>query len=1056
MHAKNNPTQPSITPTSNTSCTSGKSILETPKENLSQTETPYNKILCTSCHSEWNRDLMLAPNTTQVIKHLDINVQYIYCPNCNVLLLQCVHCSKNVIMKKNAIRDIKGHIQRTHNGEYVGNKNDSWDNGGNFCPLFVDDQSSNEQSSIPDEEESSTPPSTIMHNSTEHHDDYADTVNFTSLDDMMFEEDFFNEFNANEDNDVGEMDQLNSTNTNTTHLYQFQTHDFSYFGRLSNQFYFYEEYLHGKHGGKRGIVFRCFTRLMCVSDISSEEEARLVFQIAKLLFNCTRKYSDLTMNVISSIISMYQCAQSKLSIRIPTNVREAHSMILSGRFSLFDNIPNVDAIRIGNHACISLNMLLDHVLGHGIELAWLQDSTGHQNTDGINGTRKAQELLQKLRTSSVTLDTPTVVAIGHIILWSDGFLRTWVKQKDNSIWILTATICPPMGYALSPFHTYCLAIGNSQEKHDRVIDYYMRELRTMRIAKQRYCAIQNTFISTAFDLLVYIADRPERDSILHTLNGGTYGKRSRHAAYIDQAKLPSCRTCSQKLILHVRNTRTQHRNTHHVVCNRCCNWEFYAGSNALNYHPCPKAYPRTLTQNHNPVPDTRSIAETHIIPRELSFQWLRCGADLAYHELRQGNWLKSNAEIYLKSMAINHATIETIWKKSQNYKKNIPDESEHIPLIWKSDYDFDIFVDCVMHQIFHGVVPSVMEIVHKHLTSLTCCATFFDIVNPSLLSCALLRLSYCKLKNLPPTLWLAEDVLGFTRIIQFVYGKILLHDLIENDVVKTSIMEMINALHVMCAVIMTKTAVCTETISIHIKIFLNACHHFCKCVHDDTIADFWKTKCNFVSLLNLPKQINDYGSVRFYWEGSRERFIQEVKRVLLSLRKTQTYLSKKLILLHKMTAFNWMINQFDIPDDTHYKPRLFYVYKSKNSILEKFRSGDCISGFHLEEYPQQVNVAYADGRFNIHFMAFTFSFGVSRVSLCGMFYCKFSEIDMPPIRTTKKEVFDITDIGALMVPYSDPKTDFNNQYSIVYSDWDVLRSNGQKGLPELCRGMFNN
>ena len=73
-----------------------------------------------------------------------------------------------------------------------------------------------------------------------------------------------------------------------------------------------------------------------------------------------------------------------------------------------------------------------------------------------------------------------------------------------------------------------------------------------------------------------------------------------------------------------------------------------------------------------------------------------------------------------------------------------------------------------------------------------------------------------------------------------------------------------------------------------------------------------------------------------------------------------------------------------------------------------------------------------------------------------MFYCKFSEIDMQPIRTTKKEVFDITDIGALMVPYLDPKLEFNNQYSIVYSDWDVLQSNGLKGLPELDKHMFNN
>ena len=44
------------------------------------------------------------------------------------------------------------------------------------------------------------------------------------------------------------------------------------------------------------------------------------------------------------------------------------------------------------------------------------------------------DLLQKLKQRT---GSKRGVYYGYMIFWSDGFLTSWVKQKDNSAWILT-------------------------------------------------------------------------------------------------------------------------------------------------------------------------------------------------------------------------------------------------------------------------------------------------------------------------------------------------------------------------------------------------------------------------------------------------------------------------------------------------------------------------------------------------------------------------------------------------------------------------------------------
>ena len=71
-------------------------------------------------------------------------------------------------------------------------------------------------------------------------------------------------------------------------------------------------------------------------------------------------------------------------------------------------------------------------------------------------------------------DKPT--KYGSFILWSDGFIRSWVKQKDNNVWIMTITIPDLDGYSSLKYHTYCVAIKKPSNGHQPVIDFYLKEV----------------------------------------------------------------------------------------------------------------------------------------------------------------------------------------------------------------------------------------------------------------------------------------------------------------------------------------------------------------------------------------------------------------------------------------------------------------------------------------------------------------------------------------------------------------------------------------------------
>ena len=63
-----------------------------------------------------------------------------------------------------------------------------------------------------------------------------------------------------------------------------------------------------------------------------------------------------------------------------------------------------------------------------------------QRKHGIHGSPAMREILKTL---NLIDDHGSFMHVGWYVLWSDGFIRSWIRQKHNNVWILIMTFPDP-------------------------------------------------------------------------------------------------------------------------------------------------------------------------------------------------------------------------------------------------------------------------------------------------------------------------------------------------------------------------------------------------------------------------------------------------------------------------------------------------------------------------------------------------------------------------------------------------------------------------------------
>ena len=263
---------------------------------------------------------------------------------------------------------------------------------------------------------------------------------------------------------------------------------------------------------------------------------------------------------------------------IPTDNQSAEDILKEHRFGIFGNLPHEKVEIINNHACISMIGLVQHLMAHEIPIGFTEETDLPGDTrrrQSSHGCKAMEELLARMKEINVKR-TPT--KYGFFLLWSDGFVRTFVKQKDNNVWIITITISDPDGNATTKYHTYCLAVGKSSNDHQPVIEYYLKQVEQLMRGVSMFDLQSGKRVNVQMGLLAYIADRPERHAILNQADGGIFGKRTLWCANIDHKRLPYCDICFSKELKALLND--QFSESPLTPCGRCCQWDMNSSSNA--------------------------------------------------------------------------------------------------------------------------------------------------------------------------------------------------------------------------------------------------------------------------------------------------------------------------------------------------------------------------------------------------------------------------------------------------------------------------------------------
>ena len=602
--------------------------------------------------------------------------------------------------------------------------------------------------------------------------------------------------------------------------------------------------------------------------------------------------------------------------------------------------------------------------------------------------------------------------------------------------------------------------------------------------RKYYCASRKKWIFIKICVLAALADRPEKAFVLKICLLGTYGKIASWAASFDPDQLSDCKQCFRKRI--EKTLLDRYSKVDLGLCRHCAQWDLESESPSMACNHVPEHYPRIQADGSPDAPKGRSTFETQIDPIKQTFEFLRMAVLFAAFNVAAGVWTKTTMNVYLRTCSVAKTVRDYVWQvsKSQNAITTLEEIIEEdgevsdgfqpktnemyiAPYIWYSKLVMSSYVDCGMHLVFHGVLAYTVEVMERFITDHKLSNQFLDLVNDYLDDIEGHRLEWCKVKTFPKKQWLGENELGLARLLPFVYGmffeNISLPDNTNtSEQSVTGAKQMLHSLHVLICILMSTDDPNDTEILNHVKVFLSCCHRFARCYWDKSVEPFWSKTGNFPTLLCLADQRKRHGPVRWYWEGTSERFIQQLKKVLESMQRSQNYFARKLSVMHRRTAFRWIRDNISETTEENASDtgttRNYYQYGSIDEIKRRLKAGCPLSGFTIPGWGDGVVlVAFGENRRSgkMHVAGIQMNHETQQKKLLGAVYCE-CELDEEEFWMMDKDVESVEQIitsYCLMLPLVG-RGKFTGEFTYVYSDWDVNGEDLKKRLPYLCRMIF--
>ena len=810
------------------------------------------------------------------------------------------------------------------------------------------------------------------------------------------------------------------------------------------------------------INYHIKTAMFCCS-LSSCQQAQLG-EICEMLLNNinngSNEYSPFTMS------------------RIPVSSIDVDRFYLKRSTSIAQNLPIPKIIELDDHACVSIKEVIYHVLYFSIPIDGFlinDTSSDYKNiipSSSLVSKTKISNLIRtqvksRLQTNGLS---PLIIPI---VLWSDDFEPNHVKQHKKSTWIKTITVAPPHECQTSTKHTYVICLGPKDKDHEIVNKYFADELKELSSPTYMYCKATNNNIPVVVKVLAISADRPERCALNCMLgHGGTTSRRWRYSAYVNQSKLKSCRQCLRERIKSSREEASK-------FCSNCYDWDYNHPNMCVRK---PSDYPCSQHPDSPSPPRGREVENVSLLyPIELTYDVMIQGVRLCFFNCFQGYWTKASAMTYLKSIGVNESYgHNNVYLPAIRCRRNITKVSDNVfdnlifPVHWNCGISLDQCIDTPMHQLFQGIVKSVMEKTMSWLTQKdnSHYKAFGDYVNSSLSMIHDIGLNWCRMepfmRGRSYTLggWQAEQYVAFTRCIILVYSAI--RDVVGDDEVGIDEHEcMVQALLSLICLLMSDDDIDSSLLLKHIKVFLSSCDMFeqkAYIMNDDDA--FWYTKGNFLSLLNLPQQIAKFGSIRMYWEGSRERSIQQIKPFLMNIRQTASYFKTKINYMYVSETLH-TINQINMQHISklgstssqrgYEKHSPFKTYSAHDNIMTLLDSNNVISVVYLS-YAQQSPRFYICQRTKSPKICSLWEvkfFDNEGFNKCGMWY---SPIEIFLVNNdenlTQHDIHLLSDDFAVLCPCISSNKQLHKYYTVICQSWKYRNKYNELSFPSLSEFLF--
>ena len=97
------------------------------------------------------------------------------------------------------------------------------------------------------------------------------------------------------------------------------------------------------------------------------------------------------------------------------------------------------------------------------------------------------ELLRLMQTVHETNPALDASYLCYFATWHDTFLRSYVKQRLNNVWLYIITFLESRNAKTSPYHTYCVAVGSDDLNHTPVLEWFSEQMEGLMKGNNVYC-----------------------------------------------------------------------------------------------------------------------------------------------------------------------------------------------------------------------------------------------------------------------------------------------------------------------------------------------------------------------------------------------------------------------------------------------------------------------------------------------------------------------------------------------------------------------------------------